>query len=672
MDFSSHPHDDGNDEVLVEQQENHWQPVFHPESDTDLDAVAAGSGAPNSDSNQQLGKPSHNFSFEELEEDDSSYRLDPAWGIRRTDSAHILDSVHRTSSFPTPQPDLSTIDTSHETSAQAGAEPVNEIDEQESYFDDRQALSSAHEITDSTQQEPEHDEEFPITNEEVRFEEGIPLISAPAETESESAEETPTNVPAFTSIEANEAGGFFDNIGHESQMDVMSVPGLERKDTSDVLHGMVLRPEKSGSPPLPKVAPAIAPTASQPKEPDFAAAFAGTLGDDEDPWKAAMGDEEEFLVEDADDLLPDSDEEPEPPTLPTNVRPSQNQQYQTSQRQNSNMYAPHQPTTSELTQFGTVTHNNMGLSRQIPPSTTAFQPRPQQLNINNRAESFVDQSKGGYKSPYDLPMDLAPKVKAHIPRTLPSTANVAPPPRTNSMNTEKVLQSPFTPTSTLFNQPSTLSPASQQTAAPIDRSGSAPVKSAPKPSRSASGFFEELPVTARPRPPVQPTRAFTQAPQGPPRQPIAPVASLIASPPMIQHQLPPVHQPPPLPQQSQTDPYSQFQLRAPEKIDPFANTALHPNPTLSAPAVSSRYSPAPPSIQNGIKSSPSPRYSPAPPPQPTTSNNRYVSQPVSAMANLPFLPRTSSPLAQHRRSVDQAAEQAQVSRPTLNHSLELF
>ncbi|KAJ9660635.1 vesicle coat component [Neophaeococcomyces mojaviensis] len=661
MDFANYSHD-GEHSSLTEQKESHGQYTIPADRDADTGAVAQQSGVPDLDPiHHSPQQASHTFADgepDEADEADDRHRVDPAWGIKRIDSAHILDAVRRTSSFPTPPPDLPTAFTTHGTSEQPQAESAIEVPAQEAHIDEQEPLTSAHEMSEPSQQDAERDHEFPTTHEEMRYEEGVPLISAPTEI-SPVTQDASTIVSAFESISTDEASDFFTKVEDASQLAVNPVPVLERKGTTDVLNGLGLPRDVPDSPPLSAVASGLVPAAEKPKETDLAAAFAETLGDEDDPWKAAMGEDDEFLVEDADDLLPDSDEDAEPSTLPTSVQPPQSHLNQPLQRHNSNVYAPHQPTTAELTQFGATTHNSIGLSRQMAPASSAFQPRPQPPNINNRAESFVDQSKGGYKSPYDLPMDLAPKVKAHAHRTLPSVASVPPPPRTSSMNAEKVLQSPFTPTAPVFNQSATSSPLPLPAAAPIDRSGSVPVKPAPTSNKRASGFFEELPITVRARPSPAPARAPAQTPQGPTRQPVVPSAPLVASPPQVQHQLPP---------QQQQDPYAPYQLHAPEKLDPYASSALLPTQPPSVPAVSSRYSPAPPSIQNGIRPSPSPRYSPAPPLQPSTSHNRYVSQPVSAVANLPFQPRTSSPLARQRRSVDEAAENAQAPRPSLQHS----
>ena len=404
----------------------------------------------------------------------------------------------------------------------------------------------------------------------------------------------------------------------------------------------------------------------------------------EDMWKAMLADDEdEFLLEDDDDFLPDS--EPGSPssfiaslqesgadhetplaiqqTPPSASRPGYERQ------SSSNPYAPHQPSTSELAQLSPTTHGSIGFSRPGLGPMNSFQSHLQQRPSVPRTESFADQAKGGYKSPYDLPMELSkPKKRPVLPQLPSATKPVPPPPRSSSMS-DKQLQSPFSPTGPGF-PPQVTRPSQQPAAVPQQRNytTSVPSVSNAKAKPASSSFFEELPIITKPRSGSGGHGRFT--PQQPQNMP----------PPQILPQSPPQTKAPP-PQPSpprQTDPYAQFQLRAPDRVDPFSNMPLQSAPAPQMPAVvSTRYSPAPPTLQSGPRPGPSPRYSPAPPPQPSGAPpaNRYASQPATTaptqppapldrtiskpppsqlppVPQLPFQPRTSSPLAYHKNSID--------------------
>jgi len=707
MDLSNFSHD-GEHGFLTEQKESHWQPALRPneaEIDQSQQQPEAAMRSP---------KQSYSPEEEEEEEDDvsekphSQGRLDPAWGIKRADSAHILDAVHRSPSFPAPEPQQAVpsarlVRQSHVLKSSTVDEPTQSASQVEPEVEDEdqpEILHNAHDAEMLRQQEEPFSIEQAQDQVASRYEEGMPLISAQPEQEQEpeqyaapEPEPQPGQSSAIPDFEANEddvADDFFSQAKHESQLTAETKPWTERKETVDVLDGLGVQNVAPDSPPPPvEETPEESSQQEPAKEKDFAAAFGNEFAEDkdlaaafaqnqdpeEDPWKAIIEDDEDFLIDDADDLLPDSDEEADSLPAPQPARPAQPAASTTrapSYATSRSSFAPHQPTTSELTGFG-PTMQNVGLPRQLQNPMNAYQPHQERPNITNRAESFVDQSKGGYKSPYDLPMDLAPKKRAQAQRPAPPVNTVPPPPpRTSSMSAEKHLQSPFTPTAPNSNQSAVISPPQPPPKPPVDRSGSIPVQPAQTASKqAASGFFEELPMAPRARPAA--TRPLTmQTPAGPPRQSSMSNPAIVASPPHMQQQPPP----------QQQDPYAQFQLQQPPKLDPYANVPLQTAKPAQAslapapPAVPSRYSPAPPGVQNGIRTSPSPRYSPAPPAQTTgpryspapppqaNGQNRYVSQP----ANLPFQPRTSSPLAQHRRSVDDSAGQTQLSRPNLQHS----
>jgi len=713
MDFSNFSHD-GEHGFLTEQKESHWQPALRPNEDV-VDSLQPQPEAASSQPQRYSHQAAADDDEDDLEEHHGPGRLDPAWGIKRADSAHILDTVHRSPSFPAPTPgpepeqsipSARLVRQSLVLKSSPAPEPAHSLPQIEpdvELEDEPEVLHNAHDAEILRQQE-EQEESMPVERDQdqfaARYEEGMPLISPGQELEQEPEQDAPPELQAepeqsstlATFNVANDddpANDFFSQVKDESQPTAETRLGMERKETVDVLDGLGVQNATSDSPPPPTEEVLVESPQQEPtKEKDFAAAFGDDFTEDadltaafaqsqpseDDPWKAVLEDDEDFLIDDADDLLPDSDEELDSAPAPLPTRPAQpaaSAQRAPSYTTSRSNYVPHQPTTSELTGFGPIMRN-IGLPQQMQSPMSSYQASQQPPNIANRAASFVDQAKGGYKSPYDLPMDLAPKKRVQAQRPAPPVNSLPPPPRTSSMNVEPQLQPPFTPSAPSFNQSAVTSPPAPPPKPPVDRSGSAPVQPAQTASKTAaSGFFEELPVAPRVRPVA--ARAVTmQTPAGPPRQSSMSNTSTVASPPQVRQQPPP----------QQQDPYAQFQLQQPPKLDPYANvTTQSVQPAQASlapapPAAPSRYSPAPPSVQNALRTSPSPRYSPAPPAQtagpryspapPPQANgqNRYVSQP----ANLPFQPRTSSPLAQHRRSVDDSTRQAQQPRPTLQHS----
>ncbi|OCT50793.1 COPII coat assembly protein SEC16 [Cladophialophora carrionii] len=641
-----------------------------------------------------------NYGGEELPSDDDDERLDPTWGITRYDSTNILANVHRSSTFPD-------FDSPHaanhevETGVPAdkldvgmvnGTAEGERVVEQKEDATEPRNLDGMNGADDSTR-EPQSwtipAQEEIIDEADQRYEEGLPLIHTEKETPAQpQSHDKQTAQNPFETVQDDDDTSFFSNVPG-SGPEAPQQPSLDRKTTTQVLDSLNISNRD-----LPD-----SPAADTPVEASFfdeLAADAAPVADknasagveNQDPeamWAAALGDDE-FLVEDADDLLPDSDDESSsvPPTQPV----SQTVPQQQPQRQSSvNPYTPHQPTTSDMFQLppmARATHNNVGLSRPELPPAGSFQAQLPPRSAAPSVKSFVDQAKDGYKSPYDLPLDLMPKRRSHVPQPVQTAKSVAPPPRSSSLS-EHPLQSPFAPagpatSSSVGMQPQAPSPAMPQRS--VSALGSN--KTRPSKSGSSSGFFEELPITSKPRPAGRytPQQSFSAAPpaflpQSPPTGPLPPPAPLPQGP---LNQLPGQH---PLPAQP-SDPNAQYQLQAPERLDPYANVPLQPPAPLPAPPTT-RYSPAPPApgaSTLGARPGPSPRYSPAPPPQTTSASAaRYAAQPTpspgpnqapfqanpalptrppslpppTAAAILPFQPRTSSPLAYHKGSVDENA-----------------
>lgn len=648
-------------------------------------------------------QPANMVTFDppDLSSDEDEERLDPAWGIKRTESTQILQTINRSTSFPsfeaprertddmqeTPLPHSQAEDILHQmqsnTVPEPGLEGADWPVESANDADDDWARS-ANDFAEK--QRGQVFEPKSATDTEARFEEGMPLISANSE-EAQTWDTRPTQwseparIDPFATIADEDS--FFNNFGTQPR------PPLDRKTTADILDHLGSRPSDLSDSPTREISKAPT-TDESAANAEFAQAL-GTVMDREknleerpaDPWAAAL-DDDEFLVDDDDDLLPDSEpgspssfkdllkgdaEEPdeflahlheEPSIQRTPTSAGREQRPEFARAPFSNPYAPHQPSTSDLAQLSPTTYGNVGFNRPMLAPMTSFQQQLQQRPAPpQKAESFVDQ-KGGYKSPYDLPMEIVkPRKRPQIQQPVqPNRSMLPPPPRTSSMSSNNSLQSPFSPTF----PPGTGMAPSPQSSRPTPRS--ATVASPPKASSATkSSFFEELPITARPRP------ATGQGRYTPLQNPSIPPAQLLPhSPPSMQAQ--------PSPPQPPADPYAQYQLRAPEKLDPYANVPLQAPSVSANPATNTRYSPNPTATIGAIRPSPSPRYSPAPPPQ--SAPGRYAAQTGSAAAApptrqytpvlhsnaqpnstaLPFQPRTSSPLAYMGRSVSGKTETA--------------
>lgn len=260
-------------------------------------------------------------------------------------------------------------------------------------------------------------------------------------------------------------------------------------------------------------------------------------------------------------------------------------------------------------------------------SKAAFSSRPQ---ISESAQSFSDKSKGGYTSPYDLPMEITrPKKRTHLkqmqttsePRAL---SNPPPPPPPRSSSIVSATTSPAVDIyPTMHNTPDVnAAPNDFVTPPPLARAASVAVTSGP----SKGSFFEELPFT-KPRPanirskPVSGAAHSNPIPQapfekGPPHRsslPQRPASSLPGTSPG-------------------------YQLVPPEKMPLFSH--VHDESSNKVPAINSRYSPAPAS-QNIV-----------PPAQNRYASSSSVPRPHQPPHSMSFQPRKSSPLA-HGNSVSQ-------------------
>ncbi|KAI1438540.1 Sec23-binding domain of Sec16-domain-containing protein [Xylaria sp. CBS 124048] len=497
---------------------------------------------------------------------------------------------------------------------------------------------------------------------DVRFEQGLPLISqrdAP-ETTTENVESKGADPTAIFAHDESDNPGedFFAQIQTDPQTPT-NPRTLQTKSTSMVMgqdidpvlaspaEDVALKVQSISSPSInadlvrsPEGGTKATEDATD-LDAKWAAAFAD--GDDDDGFllDAATESKEldpaDIFGSDDEGFLDDDDEEPTPAAL---------SQAPTPQPILNGLFAPgpaQQPLPSAANPYGpasTVAH--MPVPQQYPQHPPNAAPvrkgygAPPPKPDPPKAQSFVDKSKGGYQSPYDLPMEVIkpPRKRASAPQlprvgaTAPTPPSVPPP-----GNETAYAQSPLL--GGLASNLSSLGPnrSNQQPSV-------ASQKSTPQ-SNLKPSFFEDLPLTSKPRsssrqsihPSLTQQNSYGQpraVSQGSPMS----TPSLL-SPPQPAQQLPP-------PQAAGLP-----ALVAPERVSPYASLqADGPSKPQISSTMGSRYSPTPthPPGTNGPvpAAAPSNRYSPAPP-NSRSSSGSYSAVPPPMLAHQP---RTSSPLAQ--------------------------
>ncbi|KAJ6134113.1 hypothetical protein N7523_000435 [Penicillium sp. IBT 18751x] len=513
---------------------------------------------------------------------------------------------------------------------------------------------------------------------ESRFEEGVPLLDDTYPTSPPLA--IPQRKPVENPFgEGDDGTDFFSSIQNSHASKELPIRHITRKSTSQVVESMgfdVDSPSSdiSAAAQLEEVLKSAAfssetpqaieePQASQsfqaqqeapePTEEELAARWEAELSDvGEDDlaaqWEAALDD---------DDILLGDESTPAQPIVQNPMQSTSNaplgglnSPFETPQsyvpaRAAPSVYTPHQPSTTDLMAGVYMPGGAQSANSAIPPY---FSQQPQNP-VASRGESFAEASKQGYKSPYDLPDDLS------RPRRPLATSKPAPQP--------VALMSP--PASSTMPPPANTVPAAATTA--------------PAPPPAPKNFYEELPL---PAPRARPTSSgrYTPNPSAagptsshlpPPQNPYSTVSAPAPAPgPGLASMTAP---PPPsngIPVQSP--------LQPPERLEPYGSMlatsvpAGAPAGPPAGPPAASRYSPQPPDAQAPAKPSQSSRYSPAPPPAGSSARNRYASQPLSVPGqNLPFQPRTSSPLAYHEKVSYQPEDSRQHQLPSLQPSVDL-
>ena len=398
----------------------------------------------------------------------------------------------------------------------------------------------------------------------------------------------------------------------------------------------------------------------QKQDHDLDALWQAALGDDDLLEDELPGDQSAFF-DDGDEFLGDSDTSSVPRPVSdsngqvqgyddngaTNVQSTtsrntsqpylQQEQQQmmpsgfSSQYANSMQRSPYTPNDASQSNHSQSPMTYSGSRQQSPYGVPESLQRP---GMPEKTQSFVDKSKGGYTSPYDLPMDVTSRPKKRItPQPLPNrNQNLAtipaPPPRSNS----------FQPTTAPSNRPTsfTTSPVvtTRPSLPPTAFSPIAPPKIPAGPSsKSAIGnFFEELPIAAKPRV----SSSFGK--------PLLPASSAISVPLQSSYEAVRSSQQPPIPQKAinDTQTSAEYQLLPPERISPFTNTATLSPANQAIPVSNPRYSPAPPAPSGPLSNRARYATPPSGPPRPPSST------PI-----LPFQPRTSSPLTRSTSATHQ-------------------
>ncbi|KAL8820785.1 MAG: hypothetical protein Q9223_001069 [Gallowayella weberi] len=614
-----------------------------------------------------------------------------------------LGSLNRTNSFPAVPPLHQTQEVQDQAHARSQVESILEEDEHIGHAAEDKFDADVTELntntTDPDQGDPfsevanagESDffdyanhadrggNQFSPTDDEARFEEGLPLV--PSETFSAEKESSPTLFglsPGVSSIQRSppDEDFFRDDPEAPEEASFFRPPALDRKSTNQVLDSINHQPytavQDARAPQNNQLSlsdaaadhfrisgDSIAPTSSaepfqkmngsedeqaSQKDQDLAALWQAALDDDEllDDIEAPAGQPDAAAKEGP---MTNSQASPLPnskavygtdgrsqglgdPTmdLPRNSLPSQtrytsnpNQQTAASPfypSQTGTGYQPQSTSTHFLSHSSSSPAGFGQVAAQQPPQSSVLGPsRP---SMPKPIQSFADKSKGGYTSPYDLPMDVSrPKRRTNLQQqqtvSNPQTSSrPLAPPRSSSMYVSGTPADALSP-------PLPPLPGTKSSGLPAVRPSSSEVK--PKPSMG--GFFEELPsIKSRP-----PSSAGRYAPTVSQQQSV---------------QLPARPEPPRQPSLAQQPPSSSsnaapaYQLVPPERQNPYA-TLPHQDHTTHAPLqTTSRYSPAP-GTQSNI-----------PPPR-----SRYAASPATAprppasAPTIPFQPRTSSPLAQN-------------------------
>ncbi|TGJ80274.1 hypothetical protein E0Z10_g8492 [Xylaria hypoxylon] len=619
-------------------------------------------------STMSFTRTSHEVSFNDDEDAD--------WNLQRseTDPFTFMPENARTNSFPAvPQvQNLIADQYSHPLPTSQAEEILQDLETESAHIDAAASFEPHAAEQLNGDRVNKHGEEgrlfnnavggdFVGTEEEAsdaRYEEGLPLIPQSKSPETTANIKTtganPTDL--FSRDETSDAGDDF-----FTQMERPRTPAnksldhtLQRKSTTMVIgNNFGLEPVSPVEEFHSRVSdiPNASVNGDSVHSPEGGAKIATGTDDLDAKWAAAFGDDDDdgFLLDaaagskelDPADIFGSDDEGFLDDEVLTAAAPSQTQ----TPQPHLNGYAPEsvqQQPYSAPNPYAPASTGQIPAVKQQPlyaPSNTAalgigYGAPPPKPNIP-KTQSFVNKSKGGYQSPYDLPMDVVKPRKRASAQQLPrvNVGSPAPPLALPLRSASVYAQPPPSGGSVSSSSP----PSSSHSSQPPSHGA---LKSAPQ-LKSKSSFFEDLPMTSKPRP-------RQAAHPSPTRQnPYVQVGAPPQGPPLNSPSIPPAVAP--LPAQSLLSPtqaVSVSALVAPELASPYA--ALQPDaPGRPQPpsTVNSRYSPAPghPHGANGAVSAPAStsRYSPAPP-NSRSSSGSYSAVPPPMLAHQP---RTSSPLA---------------------------
>lgn len=514
-------------------------------------------------------------------------------------------------------------------------------------------------------------------DDEARFEEGLPLMHSESMINEGKDDSMRKDVSSERPPSSSQSTSDQDFFGKEADQDgepsFFQPKQLDRKTTSQVLDGLSYHPRTSAhNEPSPQKGQSPLENVSGGDIAASSSTVVSPVGDEDlaAMWQAALDD---------DDLLDDTDLTSSEPVASTNVSYTNAQQrlespdpqliygadgnargfessaigrdgYSSTPGQ-QNMAPSYYPGQSSITgqQSQVSSLPNLSHSSSAPSGfrqpTVQRQPQGDALNptrprMPKPAQSFSNKSKGGYTSPYDLPMDVTrPKKRTNLQQVQNASnsrtpAQPPPPPRSSSMYTRSSANDGLFPP---------VPPKPSVSASP-PHSDSRPISSNLQSKPSVGSFFEELPMTK--------SRPSSSAGR------YAPTTS-----PQISTQLPPLPEPSrhlPSTQQQPANAFKaapSYQPVPPGRHSPYANLPQQDALQNPPPQISSRYSPA-----VGLQSH-------VPP-----SRNRYAdspganSRPPPSTHAIPFQPRTSSPLAQTSTSSQQRHHHSSVPRDVLGRS----
>ena len=311
----------------------------------------------------------------------------------------------------------------------------------------------------------------------------------------------------------------------------------------------------------------------------------------------------------------------------------------------SNQYAPSAPFLTDIARSVTTS----ALPPYTAPAMGSYHvPQQQRRPELPKAQSFADKSKGGYASPYDLPMEVVkPRKRMSMQQmtqgyNAASTAMNAPPPMNNSVNSQP-------PPPSRGSNPSLSPPTSSQSYLPKHlplADSPNPIQPARTVRKSASGFFEDLPVSSRPKPAPRLSSGLSTSM-------LSQHSPQISPNPQFPGPFARTPYKPPVPQQEAFQPPFGQDLVAPKRISPFAPIQAS-HTTIPVRPSSTQYSPVPQTLPSAPMTAVPSRYSPAP--LNTRPSVASYAPPSGNSAQPPIFahqPRTSSPLAHFEKRQEQ-------------------